>query len=180
MLNSVYKSIEGYENLYWISPKGDVHNGRKSLKPYRNNNGYAAIILSKGGKRKHFLVHRLVAATFLHNPLKKTEVNHIDGNKLNNNVCNLEWVTSSENKAHAKDNKLWEYSKPTLGVNKGKTSKYHNVTWDKNRQKWIGSVRHNGKTLGQKRFEFEDDAALHVNGLLDALNLQDRPRNVIN
>lgn len=63
--------------------------------------GYCEIMLFKNNVGKRFKIHRLVATEFLNNPHDKPEVNHIDGNKSNNCVDNLEWVTSKENKAHA-------------------------------------------------------------------------------
>jgi len=64
--------------------------------------GYLAILLTnEDGKRKNKKIHILVANAFIPNPLSLPEVNHKDGNKTNNNVENLEWVTSSENKYHA-------------------------------------------------------------------------------
>jgi hypothetical protein len=57
--------------------------------------------LFKNGIRHNFQIHRLVAATYIDNPLNKPQVNHIDGNKSNNHVSNLEWVTQSENIRHA-------------------------------------------------------------------------------
>ena len=60
----------------------------------------------ESGKRKHLKVHRLVAEAFVLNVYEKTQVNHIDGNKYNNTIKNLEWVTSVENKSHAWDTGL--------------------------------------------------------------------------
>ena len=73
----------------------------KVLKPNVDGYGYEAVTLSKNGKRKTYLVHRLVAMAFIDNPLQKETVNHIDGNKLNNSVENLEWATQKEQRAHA-------------------------------------------------------------------------------
>ena len=179
MLNELYKEIEGYNGYYLISPSGVISNRQQILKTFIINSGYRAIKLTASGKKTHRLIHRLVAEAFLLNPGNKREVNHIDGNKLNNNVCNLEWVTSSENKQHAIRTGLKEYNLPTLGIKKGKGSKYFNVSFDKARNRWIGSVRHNKATYHQKRFRTEEEAALHVNWILDELNLVDRPRNVV-
>jgi len=63
--------------------------------------GYSNVCIVVNGKRKYCLVHRLVAMTFIPNPLNKKQVNHIDGNKKNNNVTNLEWCTNQENMQHA-------------------------------------------------------------------------------
>lgn len=73
----------------------------KVLKPKVDRYGYEAVTLSKNGERKTYLVHRLVAMAFIDNPLQKETVNHIDGNKLNNSVENLEWATQKEQRAHA-------------------------------------------------------------------------------
>lgn len=71
-----------------------------------NNAGYCCVVLSNGLQQLHFKVHRLVAELFIPNPENKPEVNHIDGNKMNNSVDNLEWVTTYENHAHAREHGL--------------------------------------------------------------------------
>lgn len=178
MLNEDHKPIPGYEGLYWAHRDGYITNGRKQMKTYEINSGYLCLKLVNSAGRKSFLLHRLIAEVFIENLEGKEEVNHKDGVKHNCAVTNLEWATSDENKKHAKDTGLWAYNTPTLGVNKGQTSKYRNVTWDKSRQKWIAGIRDGGKTHHQKRFENEDDAALHVNWIIDHMGL-DRPKNVI-
>lgn len=73
---------------------------------HKNKFGYLTVGLMKNGKRTTQKVHRLVAAVFINNPHGKPDVNHIDGNKENNNVDNLEWATRSENMKHSWDNGL--------------------------------------------------------------------------
>ena len=98
-----WKDIPEYEGLYRISNFGSVYSliKDKVLKPAKHKRGYEVIVLSKDKKHKTYLVHRLVAKTFIPNPQNKIEVNHKDGNKNNNNVLNLEWCTREENTRHA-------------------------------------------------------------------------------
>lgn len=171
--------IEEWEDLYEISTFGRVSNYRKVMQTWINNSGYECVTLSKKGQRKHYLVHRLVAKAFIPNPDDKPEVNHIDGNKFNNCKDNLEWVTSAENKQHARQSGLAEYNKPSTGIKLGRSSKYHYVTWDKSRNKWVATIRHNNVNHFPKRFDTEDEAALHANWIIDQLGLTDRPKNIV-
>ena len=110
MENEVWKDIKDYEGLYQVSNMGRI----KSLKRYeksgskirlrnekilkqKNTMGYNYVILSKFNKLKTYRIHRLVAETFISNPQQLPQVNHIDGNKLNNKAKNLEWCTASYN-----------------------------------------------------------------------------------
>lgn len=90
----------GYNDIHEISNFGRIRNGSKVLKPYLNN-GYLKVTLYKGSKRCDVQVHRLVALHFIDNEFNKPYVNHKDGDKTNNVVENLEWVTKSENTQHA-------------------------------------------------------------------------------
>lgn len=72
----------------------------RTLKPQNVGRGYLKILLTSGQRREQHLVHRLVACAFIANPENKPQVNHIDGDKTNNHVSNLEWVTQSENMLH--------------------------------------------------------------------------------
>lgn len=91
----------------------------KRLKPRRNTNGYLRVTIS----RKEKYIHRLVASAFLNNPCKYNEVNHKDGNKENNNVNNLEWCNSSQNKRHAYETGLrnWDELKEMARLPRHKT-----------------------------------------------------------
>ena len=87
---------------YYVSSCGKVFGctGRE-LKQETTNRGYKRLSLSINGKHERWSVHRLVALLFIPNPEQKLQVNHIDGNKENNNVTNLEWCSASENCKHA-------------------------------------------------------------------------------
>lgn len=98
------KNIDGY-NDYCISPDGSVtsfkYNKARILKTRVNKNGYLYVNLCKDGKYHSVCIHRLVAKHFLEEYTDDLQVNHIDGNKRNNNVSNLEMVSASENLKHA-------------------------------------------------------------------------------
>jgi len=98
----VWKDVADYEGLYQISNQGRVRNAESVLKTFVCGSGYREIILTKHRKRTPKLIHRMVAEAFLPNPDGKQEVNHKDGNKFNNDVSNLEWVTPSENQRHSR------------------------------------------------------------------------------
>lgn len=106
----VWKDIEGFEGKYQVSNMGNVRsfsrwkNGN-ILKPGTNGSGYFYVQLVKDGRKNVIVrvIHRLVAIAFIENPDNLPEVNHIDGNKKNNNVENLEWVSRERNIQHAFD-----------------------------------------------------------------------------
>lgn len=128
MEHEIWKSIKGFEGAYEVSSHGRIRSlsrneyflnrwGREILRnrkatilsPCIGRGGYLLVSLSdvkNGITRKSFRVHRIVALAFIPNPLGKSQINHIDGNKRNNIVSNLEWCTHKENEAHATQNNL--------------------------------------------------------------------------
>ena len=108
MQQEIWENVKGYEGLYLVSSFGRVlsapRNGTKQcwhlLSPHYVG-GYIQYVLSKNDKKVEKKAHRLVAEAFLPNLENKREVNHIDGDKYNNSLENLEWTTSSENQLHA-------------------------------------------------------------------------------
>lgn len=101
------KKIKGYSN-YYIYSNGRIQNKKtkKFIKPRVRRDGYVQIDLCNNGEKATHYVHVLVGQSFLDNPENKTDVNHKDGNKQNNNLSNLEYMTRSENVQHAWDTGL--------------------------------------------------------------------------
>lgn len=116
-MKEVWKDVVGYENKYKVSNLGRVYsierNGTKGhFCKEKISYGYSKVCLVKKSKIKLCALHRLVAIAFIPNPNNYPQVNHIDGNKQNNNVDNLEWVTAKQNMEHAYKTglkKAWSY-----------------------------------------------------------------------
>lgn len=116
----IWKDVKGFGGLYQVSNLGRIlslpkyRNGRQGhyltkyriLKPNMLDNGYLRVNLIRDNKSYTNLIHRITAIAFIPNNQSKREVNHIDGDKTNNSVLNLEWATPAENKIHALDNGL--------------------------------------------------------------------------
>lgn len=146
-MEEVWKDIKGYEGLYQVSNLGNVRsldryvlckNGKTQFKRgvmmvvcYNKRVNVYEVHLRKDNQRKCFKVHRLVALTFIENddPINKTTVNHIDGDRSNNRVDNLEWASYSENEKHSYDklnrpvNIAKKYQRQTIAISKGDDSK---------------------------------------------------------
>lgn len=112
-MKDIWREIKGYDGKYKINKNGIIKSKNKILKPSKDNKGYLYVILYKNGYGKHKSIHRLVAETFIPNSNKLKEVNHIDGNSINNNISNLEWITHSNNIRHAV-NVLNKIKKPIM------------------------------------------------------------------
>ena len=111
----IWKDIKGYEGIYKVSNLGIViriggnvkrkehlmYVPSKIMKPMDNGKGYLRIKLTINSKEKRIMLHRIIAEAFIPNPENKRCVNHIDGNKQNNLLYNLEWCTHSENSQHS-------------------------------------------------------------------------------
>lgn len=101
-----WKNIQGWEGIYQVSNFGRLksfksHPKGRILSNTNKKGGYFSVVLCYKDKRRYVRMHRLVAEAFLPNYENKPEVNHKDGNKQNNHVDNLEWVTHSENLSHS-------------------------------------------------------------------------------
>lgn len=99
----MWKGVFGFDN-YLCNEQGEIYSLKRNkiLKGTVNKQGYKCVLLTKNdGKIKRVRVHRIVAQTFIPNPENKPQINHKDGNKMNNAISNLEWVTSKENIHHA-------------------------------------------------------------------------------
>lgn len=147
----IWKDIPNYEGIYQVSNKGRVKSfwrpSPKIMKTRKGTNGYIEIGLRKDGIRKTMRVHQLVAMAFLkHNPnTTNLVVDHIDSDKTNNNIENLQLLTQRQNVSKDRTNK---YSKLT------------GVTWHKRDKKWSSSIKINGKSIHLGYFDSEQDAAL--------------------
>lgn len=123
LLNEIWMPVVGFEGLYEVSDQGRVKSlftkKERIIKPFTNNSGYLRVNLhKKGQKPKKFYVHRLVALSFIPNPLNKPEANHQNGNTLDNRLENLNWMTSKENTAHAIELGLFKLNnKPVIATN---------------------------------------------------------------
>jgi len=166
-----WKEVKGFEGIYEVSNFGSIKsvsrisfNGKGSrlvreriLKPQINSSGYLHVTLSKGGKKTTKTIHQLVSIAFLnHNPCKQELViNHKDFNRLNNNVSNLEIVSTREN---------------TSLCHKKSSSKYVGVSWNKRANKWTSSINYNGKKHHLGYFTNELEASNKYQEFLKRIN----------
>jgi hypothetical protein len=150
-----WRTISGYEGRYEVSNFGRVkslpkyHGGilfsEKILCGNTDKYGYRVVTLrDSNGIQKTHKVHRLVACAFIPNPLHKTQVNHKDADKSNNDVCNLEWTTAKENIAHAVNNGLrdFHYQNVSVVMTEIGTGKVHTFASMKEASLFLGHARH--------------------------------------
>lgn len=126
-MNEIWKEVEGFNGEYLISNLGNIKSNKNKkeilLKTTIDKCGYIRVGLRKEGKQYCYTIHRLVASAFIPNLENKKQVNHIDCNKRNNNVENLEWTTPSENIIHAWKNGLREYNRKVISERLSKINK---------------------------------------------------------
>lgn len=168
-MNEIWKDIDGYNGDYQISNLGKVKclkfNKIRMVKATLSGNSnrplqkglYYTVKLNKKGNVKNMRVHRLIALHFIEKIVGKNFVNHIDGDRLNNCVKNLEWCTCRENTIHS-------YSL------KKTSSKYCGVCWDKSRKKWVAQITINSKNKFLGRFDIEEEASYAYEVALKSLN----------
>lgn len=153
-----FRDVSGYEGLYQVSDQGRVKslerwvvNGKSKRRVEEKNknnllinSGYLTVLLSEAGKNKRFLIHRLMGFTFLKDTYKEgLVIDHIDNNKLNNNIFNLQWIT------------------PRLNASKDRkngTSKYTGVRLCRSSGKYRSTIKINGKAKHLGMFINEFDA----------------------
>lgn len=89
------------DTQYFVSEQGNIYKGDRQISQSKMTRGYLSVSLYTNGKMKTHYVHRIVAEVYIPNVNNKPLVNHIDGNKFNNSVSNLEWCTHQENSQHS-------------------------------------------------------------------------------
>lgn len=140
------------EGLYEISNMGrfcSIKNGRRLIhKPGDNGDGYPRVTVSINGKRKAYLVHRLVWEAFIGNIPLGMEIDHLNNNRGDARLCNLDLVTHSENVRRGHSCNLKE----------NKLSKYIGVTYDKRTEKYVSYVKFNGVRCRVGSYTTEDEA----------------------
>lgn len=139
---------------YTVTSDGNVYSKRskKFLKPFYNTNGYLCVDLPN---IKSARIHRLVATSFIANPNNLPQINHIDGNKSNNNVINLEWCDCRTNVSHYHKSKL---KLTPIGVNITKEGTYHTKIYLNKKQVYLGTF----KTVEEAELAYSNALAQHI------------------
>ena len=156
-----WRVIEVYEN-YSVSNKGNVRNDKteKILSTQLHKDGYLRVGLIRDRKRKHYLIHRLVAIAFLENPDNLEQIDHINRIPDDNRVKNLRWCSNSNNQRNKKRKE-------------GTTSKYQGVYFCKQNNKWRAQININKKNIYLGIFDTEEDAYEAWRTCVFENNLQD-------
>lgn len=163
----IYTRIRDYPN-YAVSNFGNVLNIRRQLflRQYQNGKGYNTVGLCKNGKEKKYHIHRLIAEHFIPNPDNLPVIDHIDGNRTNNEISNLRWATHQTNSQNRKKAK-------------NTSSEFKGIGFDKKYNKWVSRISINYKTNFIGIYSTEIEAAFAYNEYLIKHNLEDFPMNEI-
>ena len=142
-----WKVIDGYNNNYSISNKGNIKNNNteRILKQTINRDGYHRLSLYVDRKQKTVEIHRLVAIAFIPNPENKPCVDHINNNTSDNNINNLRWATHKENNYNQK-------------LSKANTSGVKGVHYDKRKTKWRAQIQLDGINIHIGYFDTIEEA----------------------
>lgn len=150
------KPIKGYKNLYSITPDGRVFSHRKKiyLKPYKkrqpNGRYYLKVSLCKEGKIKIYGIHRLMAETFIPNPLNLPQIDHKNRNSSDNRLENLRWCSFLDN----------QYNRTKR---RNTRSKYKGVRWHNRDKRWVAETYLKRKRIHLGSYKKEEDAARAYN-----------------
>jgi hypothetical protein len=148
-MEEIYKSITGFPD-YKISNLGNVKSFKRSkekiMKTHISDKGYYSVNLINEDGSSLLKIHRLIAKEFIPNPDNLPFIDHIDGNRLNNNIENLRWASYQQNCFNRKSIK-------------DTSSKYKGVSWNKQCNKFIAYIQVNGKKQYIGLFDNEEHAA---------------------
>ncbi|TXK26546.1 hypothetical protein FVR03_21730 [Pontibacter qinzhouensis] len=165
METEIFKDIPGFEGIYQVSNFGRVKslkfNKVKMLILTLDAAGYPRTGLSVNGKYKSYKVHRIVAQVFIPNPDNKPFLDHINGNRADNRIENLRWVSHRENGRNQTVHRS----------NKG-TSKFYGVSWHTRDEIWISQIKIGYQNLYLGCFKQEEDAAKAYDKALEELGLE--------
>ena len=151
------EEIEGFEN-YIICTDGTVHNKKgHNISRWKDNVGYLQVKLSKEGKWYYRRVHRLVAEAFIPNPNNLKQVNHIDGDKTNNEVSNLEWIDNKNNTQHGYDNNLYHSKHRNIKIEVYDKITHQLINTYKSIRETANKLNINRKTLSRILFDDKEN-----------------------
>jgi hypothetical protein len=160
------RSIEELEEFFTINENGTIFSKIRGRlrKPQKDDQGYLSVVLRFENIPTGYLIHRLVAAKFIPNPLNLPTVNHKDGNKSNNHVDNLEWSTQLDNNNHA-----WQNGLQKRGNNRNKLG-VRGVSYDEKTNKYKSGIYYKGKSRCFGMFTTIEEASLIYENAVIELN----------
>lgn len=177
-MTEIWKDIENYKGLYQVSNLGRVkslsrkdrfgRNFPEKIKTQYLRRGYLSVMLSNDGQETNITVHRIVATYFIPNPNGLPQVNHKNGDKKDNRIENLEWVSERENITHGYSRKV------------GKTSKYFGVSLERKRNRWKAHFHFDGKVKTFGYYKSEELAHQVVQNELIKLDIKNKYAHVAN